>query len=492
MRAEYNIRLNINRAKVVETGYKFASGDKGIVFRIAVDELDVSGVTSASIVFKRSNGTSVESTIQGTEGVYEYTTLGNEFAVVGPVTADIKFYDAVGRISTCTFTFAVTSDTMDGIGAGTAGYSDTLEQIKKDMLEADEEMNEVAERMVQTEAALEELYQEYVDAFGNTGPFNPRGEYSNEESYAVRDLVSYENASWVCYRNCTGVTPGLESDYWQLLVSGSGSSKQIEGIIDGTVQVGNAKTLDGHGAEYFAPKVDLAKYLPLTGGEINGNITQVKHLSNEYTVRRIQNPVKSVYERVAPNGQYCIFDDTNKKYIIDSSADGTTTFNGTASGNLPLDGGGTVKVAYMAPIALDNTASDVSLTAYKGKGALLGYLGMSALNKPCFQMADGTRKDLLHTGNKPTGTYTGNGESAVRTIETNGTGSAIAVWGELSSGTTLSAIVLRNGTFHASNDATSSLYSSQMWKNDKGGLYIGSAMSTLFNVSGVQYEYAVL
>ena len=36
--------------------------------------------------------------------------------------------------------------------------------------------------------------------------------------------------------------------------------------------------------------------------------------------------------------------------------------------------------------------------------------------------------NILHTGNKPTGTYTGNGSATERTIETGGIGSVVAIW----------------------------------------------------------------
>lgn len=219
MRKEINIRLNANRAKTVHTGHKFASGDKGIVFRIAVEELDLDN-TTAKIVFKRSNGTSVEADISKQDGVYSYTTVGNEFAVVGQVAADVKFYEDGHRISTCTFTFDVMSDTMDGLGKGTGGYSDTLEKMKRDM------------NAIKTE--LEELYAEYEDAFDGVGPLNPRGEYSPTASYKVRDMVGYGAGTWVCYKDCTGATPGGDSAYWQHL------------------SIGDAKTLDGHVAEFFA------------------------------------------------------------------------------------------------------------------------------------------------------------------------------------------------------------------------------------------------
>ena len=290
MTREINIRLNANRAKVVHTGYKFASGDKGIVFKIAVEELETAG-TTAKIVFKRSNGTSVEASVEGEDGIYSYTTLGNEFAVIGLVVADVKFYEGEKRISTCTFDFGVTSDTMDGIGAGTAGYSDTLERMKESMEQTESEMlavetraeeilqqmREAAEgaeddveaaekKMADLTAELEALYREYEEAFGTSGPFNPRGAYSGTETYTVRDMVTYNDASWICYRNCTGATPSESSNCWQKLA----------------IQVVDAQTLGGHGAEYFAPKEDFAKYLPLDGS-LTSNYNKVSNLDNFFS-----------------------------------------------------------------------------------------------------------------------------------------------------------------------------------------------------------------
>lgn len=325
MTREINIRLNANSAKVVHTGYKFASGDKGIVFRIAVESMDTVG-TTAKIVFKRSNGTSVEADITEENGIYCYTTLGNEFAVVGPVTADVKFYEGEKRLSTCTFVFDVISDTMDGIGAGTGGYSDTLERMKESMEQTESEMLEVKRDM-----------EAYAEAFLGAYPFNPCGAYSETESYTVRDMVTHNDVAWVCYKDCTGATPAMDSDCWMPLA----------------IKVVDAETLDGHGAEYFAPLTDLANYLPLTGGTVNK--------------------------------------------------------------------------AHIAPINLNNTNTDVAYTGYLGKGSLLGYLGMYGKNRPSFLSADSERYDLLYTGNKPNGTYTGNGDATERTVSIGGVGETLRI-----------------------------------------------------------------
>lgn len=97
-------------------------------------------------------------------GIYSYSILGNEFAVVGPVTADVKFYEGEKRISTCTFTFDVTSDTLDGIGSGTAGYSDTLERLQKAMEKTEGDMTAVQQEMEKRGAEIISQAQLSADA----------------------------------------------------------------------------------------------------------------------------------------------------------------------------------------------------------------------------------------------------------------------------------------------------------------------------------------
>ena len=124
--------------------------------------------------------------------VYSYTTLGNEFAVPGVVVADLKFYDNgdTQRVSTASFIFNVDADTLDGLGGGTAGYSDELETLS---------------------AAMEG----YIEAFGNMAPMNPRGDYDANEDYNPGDCVYYGGLSWFCLQPCTGETPTAGSAYWQ-------------------------------------------------------------------------------------------------------------------------------------------------------------------------------------------------------------------------------------------------------------------------------------
>lgn len=229
MTSAYSINLNFNNTIPVKTDFTFKQGDKGITLNLATVGLDPTG-TTAHIVFKRSNGTSVEAELTGQTGPsYSYTILGNEFEIPGVVVADLKLYDGdTQRVSTASFIFLVTGDTMDGVGGGTGGYSDQLEQLSQEFAET---------------------LEEYQDAFGDVGAINPRGEYSALEEYTALDLVSYQGNSYLCREGCTGIAP-TNTTYWQVFASGGGGGtddyEDLENkpSINGVVLSGDKSTGD--------------------------------------------------------------------------------------------------------------------------------------------------------------------------------------------------------------------------------------------------------
>ena len=77
------------------------------------------------------------------------------------------------------------------------------------------------------------------------------------------DGVSLEYKLQTLMQNISNLTSELQSCV---------KASEINDIKEGTTQVGNAKTLDGHGAEDFATAVDLLNYLSKSGGKINGEI----------------------------------------------------------------------------------------------------------------------------------------------------------------------------------------------------------------------------
>lgn len=224
MQSTYNINLHFNQAVAQKTGYVFKAGDKGISFALNVVDLDPTGMTP-KIVFHRSDGTSVESdTVTNVGRVYSYTTLGNEFAIPGVLVADLKFYDGnTQRVSTSSFIMGVISDTLDGLGGGTGGYSDELEQLREQMEQAAEDLDDMSDEFSNT-------LQDYIDAFGNTAPINPCGAYAAATEYHPRDAVTYTVSSkeltYINRRTCTGIAPDDPDDgatYWQVLIDVSGS-----------------------------------------------------------------------------------------------------------------------------------------------------------------------------------------------------------------------------------------------------------------------------
>ena len=388
----------------------------------------------------------------------------------------------------------------------------------------------------------------------------PKGEWNVNTAYTKLDLVFYDNASYVAIQPSTGVEP-TNTSYWMLVVQSAGGA-DLDGIISGDIQVGNAKTLDGHNADYFAPlsllnaqKMDVGtdldnctevgiyffdsyatNYLNTPSNTAHNGIMVVKRRSNirivqEYTsvntgitytrtyggtwrpwrevfttdggnvngnvviysyeaenrLHYLQNSLRCVYQKVFDTGGYELYDKTNSKPIINSTADGITTFNGTASGNLPLSGG-TVATDGTTPLKLKNNTGDALFLQMQGKSGVLGWFAMNGVNKPVFITADSTVYDFLHTGNKPTGTYTGNGSATARTINTGGIGRGMIVTGD-----GYYSLVTPSGAIYAyygTNDSVKSLKMEEC-KYVEGVLTI-TTTNAAFNTNGVQYTYQVL
>lgn len=106
----------------------------------------------------------------------------------------------------------------------------------------------------------------------------PKGEWNSQTAYTKLDLVFYENASYVAIQPSTGVEPTNES-YWMLMVQSAGGA-DLEAIIDGTTQVGNAKTLDGHSASEVGES-GARNLIPYPYKETSKNVNGVNVVHNE-------------------------------------------------------------------------------------------------------------------------------------------------------------------------------------------------------------------
>lgn len=226
----------------------------------------------------------------------------------------------------------------------------------------------------------------------------------------------------------------------------------VDNVINGATQVGNAKNLDGHGAEYFAKETDLASYLP-------------------------KNTV-----RLGEIG----FDDTTGLYIrIDGSV--IKIPYGLAPQDLFLKSGGTVTAQHYLPLVLKNANGNNSYIQFEGKDGVLGYIGFESTNVlRLLSSVGGFLGDILHTGNKPTGTYTGNGDATIRYIETGGIGNTLLVRCD-----TYTSILTAGISFSIKNDGTiQALNGMTCWFQN--GVAAINTVNEALNASGVVYTYDVL
>lgn len=433
---EYNIRLNPNCASVVHTGLKFKTGDKGITFKIAVEELDVTG-TTARIVFLRANGTSVESNISSTDGVYTYKTLGNEFAVPGKTVADVKFYTDNDRISTASFIFEVGADTMDGLGAGTSGYSDTLEQMMSEIEATREKMEQVVENAEQTQLDMEAALQKFVEEYAGTGALNPRGAWSPDETYNLRDIVHHGNCLWIGLEESIDVEPTEDnSTAWMFALSGGGeSSEEIQKIIDGIIPVGDSLKLGGKSASAY------------NLGEIRISEKALDTLGPDYSIPNVWTYIAMITPTEKFNEEGWLMGG-GRFTIIGAYYDGYKNGVQTIIGSLGI------KQRFI------NSGT-------WGKWKLIGsdlanYMPLSA---------------------KPTGTYTGNGSATRRTIDIGGIGTVMYIGNQLNF-----AIVTSNGYIGRLDGSV--VTGTDVYTSATG--MVMETTSALFNTSGTIYSYQKL
>lgn len=95
---------------------------------------------------------------------------------------------------------------------------------------------------------------------------------------------------------------------------------------------------------------------------------------------------------------------------------------------------------------------------------------------------------VLHTGNKPSGSYTGNGDGAVRTIETGGVANCVLLWSEAYG----AAFVHENGAIHISKTGVMTLYARGYIRIEAGGNLRCATANDAFNANGATYNYLYL
>lgn len=234
MISDYYVNLHFNQAIAQRTGYAFKIGDKGCTFHFHCEDLNPSGMFP-HIVFNHPNNTCVEGVPTGSGRDYAYTIQGNEFAVIGKTVVDLKFYDALDatqRISTASFIIEILPDTYTPFEEASSSYADSLERAREEIDAAILELQGAEHDLEEAETDLDNMsgqfadtLQDYIDAFGNTAPINPRGEYDPAEQYVPRDAVQYtaggKTLTYINRSACTGIAPtdpDHGAEHWQIMI----------------------------------------------------------------------------------------------------------------------------------------------------------------------------------------------------------------------------------------------------------------------------------
>lgn len=275
------------------------------------------------------------------------------------------------------------------------------------------------------------------------------------------------------------------------------SADDIEDITNGTTQVGNAKTLDGHGAEYFGKSSEVTS---LDGGKRNEdtNVADYRQkmvfigLKEGAAINLPVHPYSYVFglqgwsDQTGGTAHELAFNDMGiyRRRIYDDNAKTNWTKisdSDDLANYLPLTGG---NAKNFSVDMLDSIGQ--SGLAFRENGGILQYLTYDRNTGVLKRWdTDFTAKTLLDTGNKPTGTYTGNGDATERIINTNGLVKLILVTNNENYDFVL---VCSNGYFGKQGNTFVSGSDAFVY----GASLAIKTTSPLFNTSGVVYNYSVL
>lgn len=307
----------------------------------------------------------------------------------------------------------------------------------------------------------------------------PKGDYSADATYEMLDLVNHNEASWVCKKDCTGQEPSdSNTEFWQRFgtavdlslyatVEQMGMGARLStsilekaltlgvGVYNFSLDRGNYTGNDLPNAQYAYGMASVYRStttkgttvilwggmydLPIavnmhngdawfgwdalftTAGGIVDSLTLGAADGEETKSFTIRNKERAIYVQVQSFGVFRVYDGTNGKVLFSSSIDGlTNAFNGTASGNLPLSGGDLTRAANCILRLLNTGTDNKTLMGFVQNGVTQGYIGFGGVDKPIVYSGNIGEQTLLHTGNKPIGTYAGNGSAEQRTIAVGG------------------------------------------------------------------------
>ncbi len=241
----------------------------------------------------------------------------------------------------------------------------------------------------------------------------------------------------------------------------------LQGYKDGTQQVGDSAKLGGKNASEYAYRIDgditgsesiLEKAKTLGVGVWNFRFAS-GHDGTDLPMSQYKNGTATVFVRSSNYVSVYLWGSssaTNSRRIASNFWNGTEwtgwnveSWTSDLANYLPLSGGAFDKGKYISFQPKEVGGNEVGTYFKNADGSYFGGVGIKAQDGVCNYLfvspyGDDTshaskclaiypdvikwkNQELLHTGNKPTGTYTGNGSATERTINVGGIGDVLYV-----------------------------------------------------------------
>lgn len=335
---------------------------------------------------------------------------------------------------------------------------------------------------------------------GSVAPVFRDGGYDEDAIYDFYHALIHNNKLYFCRQDGTiGHEPQEESDeYWFLSIDGNfADAVTLNGKSESELSVANSEKLGGKAASEYALLTALA--FGVSGSKLLGSVTSLDELDNFHSGNGyVKVEISGNYQKVlviTTEAQLTIqvsfsVYNNNLKFRY-TYFDGSTltwapwrNFATTAdlAGYLPLTGGKVYDPTSNKPLSVRSAGTPCYFPFYDRTDAIMGAFGFATINMPVYVPSTfDVVYDILHTGNKPKGTYTGNGSTTSRTISSGGIGDVVMIfstkgfaiicyWGIMTTNTSISAdsASFRNGVITIATD------------------------NELLNASGKEYKYQVL
>ena len=257
----------------------------------------------------------------------------------------------------------------------------------------------------------------------------------------------------------------------------------------------DAKTLGGHGAEYFVEKAQetltnsiLEKALTLTNGMHNFILGGANYTGNDLpsVVYAYGN---ATVESRGREATVILWGRLNSPIAVNyyvGEWSGWQTFATIADlANYLPKTGGKLNSGTNNPLELENLTSDTVRIRFSGASGDLGYIGVTGKGEfVVISPEDWVTRDILHTGNKPTGSYNGNGSATSRTVNVGGVGGALLISNSVKG----IAIVTSDGAFGVGADGNPVHIPSGECKFVSGVLTTATT-NALVNADSYGYKY---